>query len=229
MIQVRQHSIREILARLPLFRELSLEDVALLLPGIREYKAQAQEMIFHKGDQLDGIHALVMGQVKLFLPTPQGTERVIAMIGAGEAFGEAVVFLDKPCPVSAQATQDSLLLIVGKQALLSVLDRNPLFARKMLAGISMRLHELVMDMETCTLMSSVQRVVCFLSQQAPAQSPPEYEVKLDTNKQTLASKLNLAPETFSRVLHHLISAGLIEVRGRTIRIIDIQRLKSFQG
>jgi CRP-like cAMP-binding protein len=72
-------------------------------------------------------------------------------------------------------------------------------------------------------------VVCFLSQQAPAQSPPEYEVKLDTNKQTLASKLNLAPETFSRALHHLISAGLIEVRGRTILIKDIQRLKSFQG
>ena len=229
MIQVRQHSIREILTRLPLFRELSLEDVALLLPGIREYKAQAQEMIFHKGDQLDGIHALVMGQVKLFLPAPQGTEKVIAMIGTGEAFGEAVVFLDKPCPVSAQATQDCLLLIIGKQALLSVLDRNPLFARKMLAGISMRMHELVMDMETCTLMSSVQRVVCFLSQRALALSPPEYEVKLDTNKQTLASKLNLAPETFSRALHHLISAGLIEVQGRTIRILDIQRLKSFQG
>ena len=229
MIQVRQHSVREILTRLPLFRELSLEDVALLLPGIREYKVRAHEMLFNKGDSLDGIYAVVTGQVKLFLPTPQGTEKVIAMIGAGEAFGEAVVFLDKPCPVSAQATQDCLLLIIGKQALLSVLDRSPLFSRKMLAGISMRLHELVMDMETCTLMSSVQRVVCFLTQQAPVQSPPEYEVKLDTNKQTLASKLNLAPETFSRALHHLISAGLIEVRGRTILIKDIQRLKTFQG
>ena len=229
MIQIKQHPLQEILTRLPLFRELSPEEITVLLPGTREFKVRAQEMLFNKGDCLEGIHFVVTGQVKLFLPTPQGTEKVVAMASAGNAFGEAVVFLDKPCPVSAQATQHSLLLIVSKQVLLSVLDHNPLFARKMLAGISMRLHELMMDMETCTLMSSVQRVVCYLSHQTPDQSLREYEVKLDTSKQTLASKLNLAPETFSRALHHLVSAGLIEVQGRTIRIKDAQRLKNFQG
>jgi CRP-like cAMP-binding protein len=151
------------------------------------------------------------------------------MVNAGNAFGEAVVFLDKPVPVSAQATQSSELLIVTKDSLLALVDRNPVFARKMLASISMRLHELMSDMETCTLMSSVQRVVCFLSHQTPEQTQAQYEVKLDTSKQTLASRLNLAPETFSRALHHLVTAGLIEVKGRTIRILDAQRLKLFQG
>jgi CRP-like cAMP-binding protein len=221
--------IQENLHRLPLFSGLDASELDQLLPGVREYKAGPHEMLFQKGDMLRGIHMMVKGQAKLFLPTANGSEKVIAMVNAGNAFGEAVVFLDKPVPVSAQATQSSTLLIVSKDSLLALVDRNPVFARKMLASISMRLHELMSDMETCTLMSSVQRVVCFLSHQTPEQTTAQYEVKLDTSKQTLASRLNLAPETFSRALHHLVTAGLIEVQGRTIRILDARRLKLFQG
>lgn len=222
-------STREVLARLPLFCELSADEITMLLPGVREYRVRSNEILFNKGDRLDGIQAVVSGQIKLFLPTAQGMEKVIGTMNAGASFAEAVVFLDIPCPVSAQATQDSVMLVAGKKVLLEVLDRDSRFARKMLASLSMKLHELMADMETCTLMNSVQRVVCFLSHQAPEQSPARYEVKLDTSKQTLASRLNLAPETFSRALHHLVTAGLIEVQGRTIRIMDGQRLKQFQA
>ena len=222
-------TIRENLLRLPLFSGLDEDDLTLLLPGVREYKVGAHEILFQKGDHLRGIHLMLSGQVKLFLPAANGAEKVISTVGEGKSFGEAVVFNDLPCPVTAQATQSSLLLIVSKDALLSVLDHNPQFARKMLASISLRLHELMTDVETCTLMNSVQRVVCFLSHQTPEESAEQYEIQLDTSKQTLASRLNLAPETFSRALHHLVEAGLIEVRGRTIRVMNHQRLKSFQS
>jgi len=222
-------STREVLARLPLFCELGEEDVGRLLPGVREYRVRPHEMLFNKGDRLDGIYVVVTGQVKLFLPTPQGSEKVVGTMNSGASFAEAVVFLDIPAPVSAQATQDGVLLIASKDALLSVLDRDPQFARKMLASLSMKLHQLMADMETCTLMSSVQRVVCYLSHQIPEEGMPEFDVKLDTSKQTLASQLSLAPETFSRALSHLVKSGLIEVYGRTIHIKDARRLRAFQG
>ncbi|MBI1284904.1 MAG: cyclic nucleotide-binding domain-containing protein [Thiobacillus sp.] len=222
-------SFRDVLTQLPLFSELSTDEVSMLLPGVREYKARASEMLFNKGDRLDGIYVVVTGQVKLSIPTQHGLEKVIGTMNAGAAFAEAIVFLDIPCPVSAQATQDSVLLVASKKVLLEVLDHDPRFARKMLASLSMKLHQLMADMETCTLMNSVQRVVCFLSHQAPEKYAAQYEVKLDTSKQMLASRLSLAPETLSRVLHHLVTAGLIEVKGRTLRILDAQRLKAFQG
>ena len=186
----------EILSRQPLFRGLSDEELHFIALGSRELRAQKNEMLFQKGDEAEGMHVLVMGQVKLSLPSAQGSEKVVHMFEAGSTFGEAVVFLDKPYPVSAQATQDSLLILVSKRTLLEALDCNSMLCRKMLASLSTRLHELLDDMETCTLRTSSQRVICFLTNLAPPGQPKQYEILLPASKQTIASQLNLAPETF---------------------------------
>ena len=54
------------------------------------------------------------------------------------------------------------------------------------------------------------------------------EVALDASKNIIASRLNLTPQHFSRILHELTVAGLIEVEGRTIRILDTDRLRQFE-
>jgi CRP-like cAMP-binding protein len=51
-------------------------------------------------------------------------------------------------------------------------------------------------------------------------------VTLPTNKGVIASRLNLTPQHFSRILHELTEAGLVEVDGRTIHITDLDRLRS---
>jgi CRP-like cAMP-binding protein len=229
MIQESRHPISEILSRQPLFRGLDEAEIGLLAAATREYRVRKQEIIFQKGDIAEGMHVVIMGQIKLSLPSAQGGEKVVHMAGPGATFGEAVVFLDKPYPVNAQATQESLVLLVSKTGILDALERNPSFSRKMLASLSMRLHELIDDMETCTLRTSMQRVICFLSHQAPDNTHRAYDIQLDTSKQTIASRLNLAPETFSRVLGQLSDAGLIMVKGRNIKVLDREGLITFPG
>ena len=91
-----------------------------------------------------------------------------------------------------------------------------MLCRKMMASLSARLHELLGDMETCMLRSSVQRVVCFLSHEAPTDGDKGYEVNLTASKQNVASQLNLAPETLSRVLSRMVREGYIgEMDGST--------------
>jgi hypothetical protein len=51
------------------------------------------------------------------------------------------------------------------------------------------------------------------------------EIALPTSKQITASRLNLTPETFSRILHDLAAAGLIEIDGRRILIHSVTRLR----
>jgi CRP-like cAMP-binding protein len=41
----------------------------------------------------------------------------------------------------------------------------------------------------------------------------------------IASRLNMTPEHFSRILHDLAAGGLIEVNGRSVSIPDLERLR----
>lgn len=227
MILETRHSIAEILSRQPLFRGLSEGELTQISAGCREFRVKKNELIFHKGDNAEGMHVVVMGQVKLSLPSAQGMEKVVHMCGPGSTFGEAVVFLDKPYPVTAQSTAETLLLLISKRVLLDAMEGSPMLCRKMMASLSSRLHELLGDMETCMLRGSVQRVVCFLVQAAPSAELSSYEINLPASKQTIASQLNLAPETLSRVLGQLSEAALIQVKGRAIKVLDREKLVGY--
>ena len=52
-------------------------------------------------------------------------------------------------------------------------------------------------------------------------------VSLPTSKANVASRLNVTPEHFSRILHQLIDDKLIAVNGREVHILDVARLRSF--
>jgi CRP-like cAMP-binding protein len=54
-------------------------------------------------------------------------------------------------------------------------------------------------------------------------------VSLPVSKATIASRLSLTPEYFSRVLHELEGAGLITIDKRDIHILDPQRLAHYQS
>lgn len=53
-------------------------------------------------------------------------------------------------------------------------------------------------------------------------------VSLPVSKATVASRLSLTPEYFSRVLHELEGAGLIAIDKRDIRILDVKRLARYE-
>jgi CRP-like cAMP-binding protein len=186
-------------------------------------------MLFQKGDRLKGFYVVVFGQIKLAFPSSQGNEKVMQIIGPRQSFGEAVMFLDRPCPVFAEGLVDSLLLHIGSAHVFELLETDPLFARRMLAGLSMRLHSLVQDVETYSLRSSAQRVVGYLLQHCPQDGECEgsFDISLPTSKQVIASRLNLTPETLSRIFHDLAANGLIAVSGKQITIKDAKRLREF--
>lgn len=139
------------------------------------------------------------------------------------------MFMDRAYPVFAEALLDSLLLHISSAPVFALLQTDPLFARRMLAGLSTRLHSLVQDVEAYSSRSSAQRVVGYLLQQCPESESGErsFSISLPTSKQVIASRLNLTPETLSRIFHDLSSNGLIEVSGKQITINDVRRLREF--
>jgi CRP-like cAMP-binding protein len=218
-----------ILSRLPLFQELAAEQIAAIAAATRERRLSRGEMLFQKGDPCRGFFVIIMGQIKLAFPSSMGNEKVIEILGPRQSFGEAVMFMDRPFPVFAEALADSVLLQIGAQGVFDLLSQDAMFAKRMLAGLSQRLHSLVQDVESLSQRSSTQRVIGYLIQHCPLEGEctGTLEIELPTSKQLIASRLNLTPETLSRVFNDLSHQNLISVHGKQITINDVQRLREF--
>jgi CRP-like cAMP-binding protein len=98
----------------------------------------------------------------------------------------------------------------------------------MLSGLARRVQGLVRDVEAYTLRSGLERVIGYLLADTAdiSGNGGPIEVHLTPGKSVIASRLNMTPEHFSRILHDLAASGLIEVRGRTVRIPDLVRLRN---
>lgn len=214
-----------LLADIPLFSELSGDEVARVARFTRERRLTRGEMLFQRGDRPHGFYFVVSGQVKLAVSSAQGSEKVVEIIGPRQSFGEAVMFMDCPYPVFAEALCETSLLHIGQAVVTELITQDPSFTTKLLAGMAIRLHSLVQDVETYSLYSSIQRVIGYLLQLVDLDEPDHIE--LPTSKQVIASRLNLTPETLSRVFHELSNAGLISVQGRRIELLDAARLARY--
>ena len=188
-------------------------------------------MVFRLGEPCEAFHVTVTGQVKLFVISPSGAEKVIEIIGPGQSFAEALMFTGRPYILNAQALSDSLVLSISKAAVVAEIAQDPRFALRMLAGISRRLHGLVHDVESYALHSGLQRVIGYLLRDQAAEdcvSGEVFTVSLPVSKATIASRLSLTPEYFSRVLHELEAAGLVRIDKRDVHILDAHRLATYQ-
>ncbi|MCL4773985.1 MAG: Crp/Fnr family transcriptional regulator [Burkholderiaceae bacterium] len=222
---------RTFLSNLALFHEVGSDELDRIAAGTTELRVKKGRTLFQRGDPCVGFHAVMYGQVKLSFLSPQGTEKVIEILGPGQSFGEAAMFLGRAYPVNAECLADSLLLHISKVTLDAELARDPLLARRMIAGLSRRLVGLVHDVEAYSLRSGMQRVIGYLLRDLDrkASTPTDAPVRivLDTSKGVIASRLNLTPEHFSRILGELSNEGLISVRGAEITILDAERLRGF--
>ena len=216
----------DFLANLPLFRALPQADIARIAARTTAVDVPRGTVLFKRGDPCRGFHVIVYGRVKLLLQSPGGGEKVVELMGRGQSFGEAVMFLEAPYLVAAETLDDSKLLHVAREIVFEEIDRNPRFARRMLAGLSQRLHHLMIDLESYTLRSGTQRMIDYLLRDhADAGASHTVTIRLEATKALIASRLNLTQEHFSRILHQLSLEGLIEVSGRDIHIPDLQRLR----
>lgn len=216
---------------LPLFRDLEERDLDAIGAATTEQRAPAGTVLFRRDDPCEGFHIIVIGSVKLALHAPAGAEKVVEILGPGDSFGEAAMFLGKRHKLSAEVLADSLLLFVQSQAMLDAIKRNSELARRMLHDMSQRLYYLVADIEAYTMHSATERVTGYLLAALPEEAVPGEpdEIQLAASKSVLASRLNITREHFSRILHELSQSGLIRVSGRNIRVLDPVRLRDHKA
>ena len=206
-----------VLANLPMFRRTTRAQLAQLVRHARVQHARRGGILARCGEAPPGLMAVGYGLVKLSLRAGAGKGKVLRLVGPGETFGEAVLFLERPLPVDATALADTLLVVVPAPPLLELIERDPGFARGLLASLCQRMHALVADFEAATAHGALERLAAYLDSLA---EPGAAVAQLPAAKSVVAGRLGMAKETLSRLLRQLCADGLIAVARREITLLD---------
>lgn len=224
----KREEVETLLANTPLFSGLDPRTMVRLSKGAVLVDVAPGTMLFRRGDVADGLYVVIAGRIKLSLPCPDDDEKVIALLGPDDSFGEAAMFLDRKRIVSAEALSRSRLVHVNKAAVDMSIKRDSHFARQVVAMLSRRLRRLMREIEHSTTLTGTQRVIDFLIGELPQTALSNTAtIPLPAKKRIIASRLDLTHEHFSRILHDLAAEKLLAVDGPRVIVPDIARLRAY--
>jgi len=211
-----------------LFSGLDEDQFSRVIKGSKAIQLKEGELLFQQQQAADYFYLLETGEIKLYRLSPDGAEKVIELIRAGQTFAEAMMFMEGGFyPVNAQAVTESRLIRVEMAMFRDLLEHSPKTSLKILGYMSQRLHGLVQEIDQLSLQNAKMRVIQYLLRELPAEAVSPCQVQWNTPKTVLASRLSVRPETFSRILKQLTQEQLIKVDKKSIAILDIDGLKGY--
>ena len=183
--------------------------------------------LFQQGEPATAFFVIVSGWVKLYRITSDGLEVVLHVFGTGETFAEAAMFLGGRYPACAEAVTPARLLRIEAAAFRARIAQRPELALSMLASASRQMKLLIGQIEQIKVRSAPQRIAEFIAGLVHKSDGPA-EMEFPFEKNLLASRLGMKPESFSRALAKLRPYGVAAGK-ETVKIADIGRLREFAG
>ena len=217
-----------ILQDLPLFSELTVDELRELtaLSSLKNYKKE--EYIFHEGEEFKGIFIVLKGLIKIFKISPQGKEYILHLLTKPHIFGDVPLFTGGDCPASVQVMEDATLLFIPKNEFLQLLENNPKLSIKIMTGFAKRLKSITIKAEDLSLKEVINRLADYILKGINSNGSynlPEPYFKIPLSNPTLAAYLGTIPETISRAIKKLKDNKIIRVHGRTIFVKEFDKLK----
>ncbi len=212
-----------------LFSSLSQRELTEIAAHAHFKNLSTDEHLFFQGETADHFYFIQSGQVKLTRLTPDGNEKVIEILMPNQTFAEAVMFMDREdYPVTATAIIPSTLIAFNSVQFLKILQQNPKTCMSLLGDLALRLRGRLQEIENLTMKNATYRVVRFFLAELEKQNRKDGRVELNLQKQLIASRLSIKPETLSRIFSALKAQGILETDRKAIVISDIEALKHYE-
>lgn len=211
----------QVLARCPLFAELPDDDLRALAEVGYRRSLHAGQALFFAGEEAQGMQVVVSGTVKVFVVSPgSGREVVLTVEHPFNTVAELVALDGGTYPASAEAAEDSEVLVLDQAGFQRVLRERPGVALHLMRMLGQRLRRLVGLLEAISFQEVVHRLASYLLNEARGGVP----FTLDTNG-AIAARLGTVPELVSRNLSRLHAGNAISMSGRIVIALDEEQLR----
>jgi CRP-like cAMP-binding protein len=210
----------------PLLAALSAEQLERIQQASEQIELAAGETLFHAGEPANRFFMVLDGQLKLYQLAPNGQEKVIELLGPGQTFAEAVMFMPKRrYPLFCEALDASAVCALNSEVFLDICKETPATTLRLLGSMSIKLRTRLADIEALVFQNATLRVVGYLLDLVPKDAGNTAEISLPSSKKNVAARLSLQPETLSRVFAKLRKAGLLEEQQGQLVLLDLTALR----
>ena len=215
-------SVAELLGTLLYFEALSPHQLERISREVLELSFARGEMLFFEGGQSLGLFVVKSGQVRIFKSSPEGREKVLRVASAGESFNDVPVFDGGPTPASASALEDTTVLLIPNDTMLSLLADCPA-ARAILKSFATRLRHVTTMVEDLSFRSVVERIAKLLLDLAVSEHGPSPVRRL--NQDEMAAMVGSVRDVVGRALRQIERTGAIRIEGQRILVIAPEKLR----
>jgi branched-chain amino acid transport system substrate-binding protein len=136
-----EHNIMEELRQVDFLRELSQEELRLLLPGVSVLQFGAGEIIVRQGDQGDSLYIIRNGTVEVVATADDGGQVHLRDLKRPSFFGEMALMTGEPRTATIRARTDAELLELGRGGFTELFKVHPEAATQMGEVIAQRMSE----------------------------------------------------------------------------------------
>ena len=187
------------------------------------YKKDAT--IYENGDNSNYIYLIIKGLVKCFKFDDQGKELTTALYKEDDLFGYTSFTQNIPYQETATCIDEVELVGLPKSEIQKILNTNPKLTLDIIELLTDNIFG-IKDQLLQMAYSSVHKktATTILKFAEKMNRKPEDPIKISRND--LASVAGIATETLIRTLSSFKKQGLIEIEGRSIRIIELEKLKT---
>ncbi|MCX7845265.1 MAG: Crp/Fnr family transcriptional regulator [Dictyoglomaceae bacterium] len=219
---------KDFLKKVPLFSELSEEDLDRLITISREKFYPKDSVIFQREEVGNFFFLICSGRVKVVIETEDGKEAILSILYPTEFFGEMSLLDGEPRSASIVALEDTRVLIIQRDEFLKLLYTHPEMSLKILKTLSLRLRKANRQIETLMFFDApgrIARILLDIVLDKGIKTEKGIAVDLDFTRQELGSLIGVSRETATRTLKTFEDEGIITVEKNHIIVHNLEKLK----
>jgi CRP/FNR family transcriptional regulator, cyclic AMP receptor protein len=218
---------RRLLAGSVLFRGLVAGERDALVARARLRHYAPGETIFLMGGPGDSMMAVLSGTVWVSVGSPEGKEIVLAIIQAGEVFGEITLLDGRERTADARAMTACDLAVLDRRDVLDFLERQPDAWPRLVEVLCERLRATDQLMAEVAMQQLPARLARALLRVLDSQSSDEQgaAVTIRLRQREIGNIVGAARESVNKCLREWQRTGLVRVEGRTITIPNRSNLE----
>jgi CRP/FNR family cyclic AMP-dependent transcriptional regulator len=219
----------ELLRRVPLFSELSAEELRGITDVAIPRSFPKGVRVFHEGDRSDACYIVRAGDLRVTREHPDGRAIALATLGPGDIFGELAMLDGEARSASVESLSDCELLALPAADVRRLLAQAPETTVKLVVALTRRLREANERIARQSFQTVPSRVAGVLSQLIAEEAPVETRdgVTIRMTQADLAQLAGTSRESVSRFLATLERAGVVRVGRGRVTVVEPRRLRSY--